>query len=66
MLPTLTPHTGDLELVEVLELPGVEELTIYRGLPNGFHPSDHLPLAVRFRLHRRDADAINIMSSNNS
>ncbi|XP_063074176.1 protein angel homolog 2 [Engraulis encrasicolus] len=42
-----------LQLLARLSLFDVTDLSTVGGLPNASHPSDHLPLLARFRLHSR-------------
>lgn len=38
--------------VSFLELPGPDSSDVDGGLPNLFHPSDHLPIGVEFEISR--------------
>ncbi|KAG8375264.1 hypothetical protein BUALT_Bualt10G0082400 [Buddleja alternifolia] len=42
--------TGDIKPVSYLELPGKESSDVLGGLPNYFHPSDHLPIGAEFEV----------------
>ncbi|XP_011082145.1 carbon catabolite repressor protein 4 homolog 4-like isoform X2 [Sesamum indicum] len=42
--------SGDLKPVSYLELPEAESSDVIGGLPNYFHPSDHLPIGAEFEL----------------
>ncbi|KAL0310396.1 UNVERIFIED_CONTAM: Carbon catabolite repressor protein 44 [Sesamum calycinum] len=40
--------SGDIKPVSYLELPEAESSDVIGGLPNYFHPSDHLPIGAEF------------------
>ncbi|KAK6158598.1 hypothetical protein DH2020_005912 [Rehmannia glutinosa] len=42
--------SGDIKPVSYLELPGIESSDLSGGLPNYFHPSDHLPIGAEFEV----------------
>ncbi|KAL0393810.1 UNVERIFIED_CONTAM: Carbon catabolite repressor protein 44 [Sesamum latifolium] len=42
--------SGDIKPVSYLELPGAESCDVIGGLPNYFHPSDHLPIGAEFEV----------------
>ncbi|KAL3844377.1 hypothetical protein ACJIZ3_001780 [Penstemon smallii] len=42
--------SGDLNPVSYLDLPGSESSDISGGLPNYYHPSDHLPIGAEFEV----------------
>ncbi|KAL8536623.1 hypothetical protein ACS0TY_011993 [Phlomoides rotata] len=42
--------SGNIKPVSYLELPGSESSDISGGLPNDFHPSDHLPIGAEFEV----------------
>ncbi|KAK6158617.1 hypothetical protein DH2020_005931 [Rehmannia glutinosa] len=42
--------SGDIKPVSYLELPGIESSDVSGGLPNYFHPSDHLPIGAEFEV----------------
>ncbi|KAL6549746.1 Carbon catabolite repressor protein 4 4 [Orobanche minor] len=42
--------SGDIDPVSYLELPGSESSDVSGGLPNYFHPSDHLPIGAEFEV----------------
>lgn len=41
---------GDVKPCSYLELPGVDSPDVDGGLPNYYHPSDHLPIGVEFEV----------------
>ncbi|KAK4490868.1 hypothetical protein RD792_001583 [Penstemon davidsonii] len=41
---------GDLTPVSYLDLPGSESSDVIGGLPNYYHPSDHLPIGAEFEV----------------
>lgn len=42
--------SSDIKPVGFLELPGSDSEEVVGGLPNYYHPSDHLPIAAEFEL----------------
>lgn len=42
--------SGDIKPVSYLQLPQSESLDVIGGLPNHYHPSDHLPIGTEFEL----------------
>lgn len=44
-----SPSEG-IKPVAYLELPGTESPDVVGGLPNYFHPSDHLPIGAEFEV----------------
>ncbi|PIN13607.1 Glucose-repressible alcohol dehydrogenase transcriptional effector CCR4 [Handroanthus impetiginosus] len=42
--------SGDIKPVSYLELPEAESSDVNGGLPNYFHPSDHLPIGAEFEV----------------
>ncbi|CAA0814925.1 Carbon catabolite repressor protein 4 homolog 4 [Striga hermonthica] len=42
--------SDDIKPVSYLELPGSESSDVIGGLPNYFHPSDHLPIGAEFEV----------------
>ncbi|GFP81561.1 carbon catabolite repressor protein 4 homolog 4 [Phtheirospermum japonicum] len=42
--------SSDIKPVSYLELPGSESSDVRGGLPNYFHPSDHLPIGAEFEV----------------
>ncbi|XP_076612244.1 protein angel homolog 2 isoform X5 [Chaetodon auriga] len=50
--PPSLPGGRGLHLLGRLSLVGQSELEEVKGLPNRYHPSDHLPLLARFRFRR--------------
>ncbi|KAI3468486.1 hypothetical protein Pfo_025149 [Paulownia fortunei] len=42
--------SGDIKPVSYLELPGTDSSDVSGGLPNYFHPSDHLPIGAEFEV----------------
>lgn len=41
---------GDVKPCSYLELPAVDSPDVDGGLPNYYHPSDHLPIGVEFEV----------------
>ncbi|CAN4128311.1 unnamed protein product [Withania somnifera] len=44
--------SGDIEPVSYLEIPEPEASDVQGGLPNYYHPSDHLPIGAEFEIAR--------------
>lgn len=42
--------SGDIKPVSYLELPEPEAADVQGGLPNYYHPSDHLPIGAEFEI----------------
>lgn len=42
--------SGDIKPVSYLELPEPEASDVIGGLPNYYHPSDHLPIGAEFEV----------------